>query len=424
MLRKISAAFSSRRTARRPRRQRLGRHARAVAPFEVQRPRRRREGRHRHHLFQHGAGPPARAPRRAARARHHEGAHAQPARHGGGGRHGRAGARAGREPFGALRLVQRPPPLLRQGGAHADGRRAPEERPPVHRRGNGGLPVSGKGDFSVVINDSGIDATHPDLQLGKNVIQNVFIATGTDTLSGFTTLQALENLPNTDLNVGHGTHCAGIVGGTGQQSGGLYAGVAPGARLIGTGSGAVLFVLNALGGFEWSFDEPVALRHPRHLELVRRLGRLRPRRPRRHRREGRARQQHHRRLRRRQLRPRPRHAQPLRQGAVGHLGRGGHEGGRARQLLLARHPEGRAPGRRGPEQRLRRADHHRAGHGARVRVERREVLGRLRLDPLEDEHLRQRPRPTTSNSRPPTSPSTRRFPAPRWRRRTSRAWSR
>src|ERR687890_260778 len=117
---------------------------------------------------------------------------------------------------------------------------------------NSGLPVSGRGDFSVVINDSGIDATHPDLQLGKNVIQNVFIATGTDTLSGFTTLQALENQPNTDLNVGHGTHCAGIVGGTGQQSGGLYAGVAPGARLIGTGSGAVLFILNALGGFEWS----------------------------------------------------------------------------------------------------------------------------------------------------------------------------
>jgi serine protease AprX len=117
---------------------------------------------------------------------------------------------------------------------------------------NAGLPVSGKGDFSVVINDSGIDATHPDLQLGKNVIQNVFIATGTDTLSGFTTLQALENQPNTDLNVGHGTHCAGIVGGTGQQSGGLYAGVAPGAKLIGTGSGAGLFVLNALGGFEWS----------------------------------------------------------------------------------------------------------------------------------------------------------------------------
>jgi serine protease AprX len=117
---------------------------------------------------------------------------------------------------------------------------------------NGGMPVSGKGDFSVVINDSGIDATHPDLQLGKNVVQNLQILTDTDTLAGFTTLQTVENVPDTDLNVGHGTHCAGIVGGTGQQSGGLYAGVAPGAKLIGTGSGAVLFILNGLGGFEWS----------------------------------------------------------------------------------------------------------------------------------------------------------------------------
>ena len=134
-------------------------------------------------------------------------------------------------------------------------------------RANGGLPITGAGDFSVVINDSGIDATHPDLQLGKNVIQNVLIATDSQTnntlvstpeLNGFTSLQVVENVPNTDLNVGHGTHCAGIVGGTGQQSGGKYAGVAPGAKLIGTGSGAVLFILNALGGFEWSLtNQPI-----------------------------------------------------------------------------------------------------------------------------------------------------------------------
>ena len=117
---------------------------------------------------------------------------------------------------------------------------------------NGGLPVSGRGDFSVVINDSGIDATHPDLQFGKNVIQNIQILTDADTVAGFTAFQAVENLPDTDINVGHGTHVAGIVGGTGQQSGGTYAGVAPGAKLIGTGSGAVLFILNALGGYEWS----------------------------------------------------------------------------------------------------------------------------------------------------------------------------
>jgi serine protease AprX len=117
---------------------------------------------------------------------------------------------------------------------------------------NGGLPVSGRGNFSVVINDSGIDATHDDLKFGDHVIQNVQLLTDTQTVSGFTSLQAVEDLHDTDLNIGHGTHCAGIVGGTGQHSGGLYAGVAPGAKLIGTGSGAVLFVLNALGGFEYS----------------------------------------------------------------------------------------------------------------------------------------------------------------------------
>lgn len=119
-------------------------------------------------------------------------------------------------------------------------------------RANGGLPVSGKGDFSVVINDSGIDARHPDLQFPDHVVQNVQIVTDTATLSGFTPLLTIENVPDTDANVGHGTHCAGIVGGNGSASGGLYAGVAPGAKLIGTGSGAVLFILNALGGFEWS----------------------------------------------------------------------------------------------------------------------------------------------------------------------------
>ena len=126
-------------------------------------------------------------------------------------------------------------------------------------RTNGGLPVSGRGAFSVVINDSGIDARHDDLKLGTHVIQNVQILTDEQTVAGFTSLQVLENVPDTDLNVGHGTHCAGIVGGNGQDSGGKYAGVAPGARLIGTGSGAVLFILNGLGGFEWSMTNQTTL---------------------------------------------------------------------------------------------------------------------------------------------------------------------
>lgn len=117
---------------------------------------------------------------------------------------------------------------------------------------NGGLPVSGAGNFAVVVNDSGIDATHSDLAFGSKVIENVQILTDTETLTGFTPLLAVSGIPNTDSHVGHGTHCAGIIGGTGQASGGRYAGVAPGARIIGCGSGAGLFVLNALGGLEWT----------------------------------------------------------------------------------------------------------------------------------------------------------------------------
>jgi len=128
----------------------------------------------------------------------------------------------------------------------------------------GGLPIGGQGNFSAVINDSGIDGTHPDLNYPNHVIQNVQVVTDECILSqgsptppcsageSFTPLLVLENIPDTDSHVGHGTHCAGILGGTGQASGGLYAGVAPGVKLIGCGSGAVLFVLNALGGFEWS----------------------------------------------------------------------------------------------------------------------------------------------------------------------------
>ncbi|MDB6113151.1 MAG: peptidase [Lacunisphaera sp.] len=127
---------------------------------------------------------------------------------------------------------------------------------------NGGMPVLGQGDFSVVVNDTGIDATHADLAFGQQVVQNVQVVTDDNTsnsvvttgstLNGFVPLVFLENVPDTDTHVGHGTHCAGIIGGTGVRSGGLYHGVAPGVKLIGCGSGAVEFILNALGGFEWS----------------------------------------------------------------------------------------------------------------------------------------------------------------------------
>ena len=126
---------------------------------------------------------------------------------------------------------------------------------------NGGMPVSGSGDFSVMVIDSGIDATAADLPYGTKVIQNTQRVVSTDTgntgitvggvpLNGFTPSLSIENVPNTD-NVGHGTHCSGIVGSLGTRSGGLYAGVAPGVKIVGSGGGVVILVLDALAGWEY-----------------------------------------------------------------------------------------------------------------------------------------------------------------------------
>ena len=116
---------------------------------------------------------------------------------------------------------------------------------------NGGMPVSGAGDFSVMVIDSGVDATHTDLQFGSKVVQNVQTAVAYGTVPGFTPNVAVEDVPNTDQTVGHGTHCAGIIGGLGSRSAGNYAGVAPGAKIIGAGLGAGLFVINGLAAWEW-----------------------------------------------------------------------------------------------------------------------------------------------------------------------------
>jgi serine protease AprX len=130
---------------------------------------------------------------------------------------------------------------------------------------NNNFPVTGKGDFSVLVIDSGIDATHSDLQFGTKVIQNTQRAVSTDSgntgitiagvpLNGLTPSLSIEGIPNTD-NVGHGTHCAGIVGGFGTRSGGTYAGVAPDVKIVGSGGGVVIVVLDALAGWEYGFEK-------------------------------------------------------------------------------------------------------------------------------------------------------------------------
>lgn len=115
-------------------------------------------------------------------------------------------------------------------------------------------PFSGRG-VTVVVNDSGIDATQPDVKFGPHVIENVLAPQNILAElagEGIVPISYLEGVPNTDIGSGHGTHCAGTVGGTGAMSDGYYRGVAPGAKLVGYGSGAVLFILDAVGGLDYA----------------------------------------------------------------------------------------------------------------------------------------------------------------------------
>jgi serine protease AprX len=116
---------------------------------------------------------------------------------------------------------------------------------------NRAIPFSGAG-VSVVVNDSGIDGTHDDLKFGNHVVQNTLGTTNLHAVDAMLPITYTEGVPNTDLGSGHGTHCAGTIGGTGARSGGLYRGVAPGAKLVGYGSGAVIFVLDAVGGLDYA----------------------------------------------------------------------------------------------------------------------------------------------------------------------------
>ncbi len=90
---------------------------------------------------------------------------------------------------------------------------------------------------TVAVLDTGIKADHPDLT-GKVIDRQDFT----------------ESLPEGGDDVGHGTHVAGIVAGTGAASGGRYKGVAPDAKLL-DGKVCVLFGCQdswIIAGMEWA----------------------------------------------------------------------------------------------------------------------------------------------------------------------------
>ncbi|WP_232365079.1 S8 family peptidase [Salinimonas marina] len=127
-----------------------------------------------------------------------------------------------------------------------------------------GVSYTGKG-VTIMVNDSGVDASHQDHFFGDTVVENVQALTHASAIgiTGMTDGMVLTGQVNTDTNSGHGTHVAGTIAGNGAMSGGKYVGAAPDADLIGYGSGGGLFLLDTIGGFDfainnlYNYDNPI-----------------------------------------------------------------------------------------------------------------------------------------------------------------------
>lgn len=118
--------------------------------------------------------------------------------------------------------------------------------------------IDGTGVTAVVL-DSGIDAGHPDLDYRDKTIMNLKSDSGDG---------PWYEMENSDTSSGHGTHCAGTVGGNGEATGGARRGVAPGVKLIGLSTGEAFFITGALGALNWVYDHSKPGNNPHNIRVV------------------------------------------------------------------------------------------------------------------------------------------------------------
>jgi serine protease AprX len=119
---------------------------------------------------------------------------------------------------------------------------------------NGGRAITGRG-VTVAVLDTGLDSTHRDL--AGRVKKNVKLVGAQGLGVSFSYPLSVEGLPNTDLVYGHGTFVGGVIASNGASSNGKYAGVAPGAQLVGLGAGdlTLLSVVEGLDYLLWKGPE-------------------------------------------------------------------------------------------------------------------------------------------------------------------------